>query len=444
MRNAIATLLILTWSALTFAGESRVSTMGNHVGILLDDNANVYLFPQTINDFKFVQFEGINTGSPDYILIVGDKGNRWGFYGGWDERKDFINIIKSLNEDAAVQLGLRFSTTNIEEKYDNNEDSPGNYSEEITNKYKDISITGMYGFNSGDAEIALGAGYGQGPGLISTLLDYPWNYDGPHGSVTFETTSGNTTTTYEGEAKSSGFGIGAIYRRPLAFLLFENMFASFNYSTGKETSQFTRADTVDLEDMEISGSFLGASVTFFNHKKIAVESKYIKNTLLVYGMGADLESYSFKGEARLPDNEGGLTNSAEISDSEFIIGGPRFHLGVEGDMGFLKLRFGLMRTIRFYSKYEYSEDWPSNYYYYYYYGLIDEGENSDTYEYSESGIGQGGYYIFSSGLGVELGNVQIDLVLNNDFWVSGPQMIFGSSSGTLGVFADVTYTFGQK
>ncbi|NQT25941.1 hypothetical protein HQ585_11335 [candidate division KSB1 bacterium] len=437
MRNLIAILLILTCSALTFAGESRVSTMGFHVGILPDDNANVYLFPQTINNFKFVQFEGVNTGSPDYMLIVGDKGDRWGLYGGWDERNDFINIIKSLNEDAAVQLGVRLTTTSIEAKYDNNEDSPGNASESLTNKYKDISITGVYGFNKGDAEIAIGAGYIQGPGLIDALVGYPWNYDGPHGSVTYESTSGTTTQTDEGEAKASSFGVGAVYRRPFNFLLFENMFASFNYSKGSETSQFTMDGDVDVEDIELSGSNLSATVTFFNHKNIPIESKYIKNTLLVYGLGADLESYSFSGDVKLPDANGDLKNSAEASESDFMIGGPRFHLGVEGDMGFLNLRFGLMRMIRFYSKEEYSQDYPA---YPWYYG----DNNGDTYEYSESGIGQGGYYIFSSGIGVELGNVQIDLILNDDFWVSGPQMIFGSSWGTLGVFADVTYTFGDK
>jgi hypothetical protein len=48
-----------------------------------------------------------------------------------------------------------------------------------------------------------------------------------------------------------------------------------------------------------------------------------------------------------------------------------------------------------------------------------------------------GSYEFASGLGLELGRFTVNLMLNNTFWCTGPQMIFNDSWGTLGASADV-------
>ena len=67
--------------------------------------------------------------------------------------------------------------------------------------------------------------------------------------------------------------------------------------------------------------------------------------------------------------------------------------------------------------------------------------NIDDREASLSYIGRSGSYRIVSGLGYNYKNLQVNVVLNNKLWESGPQMFFDSNLGKIFTTLDLVYSF---
>jgi len=423
MKRLFILALIVFCVGSLFATQNRVATMGGEVAMLPDDDSNIDLFPQRVNDWSIVRFEDVQGGSPDYLLITGKKGSKWGFYGGQEPRYSivrnmkqeagvslnlqdyFFNIYKSMSSTSALKLGLRFGTVSEIEKMNNN-DSPEIKSEE-TNKYSNIGIDAVYGFDSGKQEMALCVAFMSGPGAINSLIAGKL-----YGNYEY-----SNTITNEGTGKESGYGFGAALRKPSGFFIFDNTYGNVMLVMGKQTGEYT-ANNVKQEDWENSITIFDANLLFFNKTMIAGKSEKGPKAMLVYGMGCGFRYSSSSGKNNMSGAE------KEDTDSELALGGPRLRIGIEAEVKTVKLRFGIQRNINLWSKDKTVDETVS-------------GKNNDTDENSVGGIGIGGNYVFASGLGVDLGKLTINIMLNNTFWCTGPQMIFNGTWGTLGVSADV-------
>ena len=109
MKKLVVVILVLIVAFSTaLATDKRVQALGDNAYMLPGDDASIRLFPQRINDMNLIYFQDIHLANPDYLLVVGDPGNTWGFYGGSTEKDDYFNVIRSMGSRAAVKLGVRF------------------------------------------------------------------------------------------------------------------------------------------------------------------------------------------------------------------------------------------------------------------------------------------------------------------------------------------------
>ncbi len=414
MKIIIKLLIVTCMLSIAFSTSNRVASMGGDVAMLPDDDNNIYIFPQQINQWSLVRFEGIHGGSPDYLLITGEPGNKWAFYGGLSQKDDFFNIYKSMGENAALKAGFRFGTYSETELMDNNEANPNDDSSEESNKYTSFAVDAEYGFNKGDQEIAARFALSFGPGSISYLVSQ--GYPGPFGTVESSITQAGATASEDGSASSSSFGLSASLRRPMNLLIFENLYFYVGLSRTASASDYTDDQNISLEDNLNSNFNFSASSLLFNNTVLT------DNTLLAYGIELRFGLSNYTDEDKIAKE----TDTGSL----FIIGGPRFRVGLETGFKYGKLRFGIHRDINFFSR---DKD-------------IDEsnlGASVDEDEYVVSGIGTNGSYSFVSGLGFSYGNLNLDLTLNNTIWVAGPQMLFDTQVGYLGIAADVSYYFNK-
>ena len=107
---------------------------------------------------------------------------------------------------------------------------------------------------------------------------------------------------------------------------------------------------------------------------------------------------------------------------------PIMNIGLEAKLKYITLRFGMERQITTLGFTSSKNVYVSN-------SVDDE----DTY--STFSLGGNGVYSYNAGMGFNYGTLQLDILINNTFWITGPQMIFNDLYGTLGVCADLVYTF---
>lgn len=410
MNKIILFLMILVCINILSAQESRVMVLGGTAVILPDDNSNIDLFPQKINSFKLCRFEGLQTSSPDYLLVVGERSNKWAFYGGNEYKNDFFNVIKNLTPNSAIKIGFRLGTLN-EEKDEKSEKSTSSPSEvKSSNKYTNYGFDIVYGKDSGKNEYAIGAGISSGPGYINSLQNTDWGM-GPHGDFQYKSLQDSTIIDQQaGSASLLNFSIGGHIRRPQNVFIFNNLFARAYFYKSSKLNNFTSNKT-SIEDERVDFSNFGTNILLFNNKKLP------NNFLLVYGLGFGLNYSSEKLENEISDQK--------IEENHLIIGGPRLRIGLELKINFLQLRFGFIRSIDFYSSGS----------------TFQEIATDDEIEIKSSGIGQHGTYSFLSGLGIEYKNFNINLLINNKFWITGPQMLFNDNAGDFALASDIVYNF---
>ncbi|MFV2057249.1 MAG: hypothetical protein ACC707_12325 [Thiohalomonadales bacterium] len=379
----IIVLCLICFSPTLWATEARVNTLGGEIAMLPKDDANIDLFPQAINEWELVRISNIGdsgapASDPGYAVLLGESGDKWGIYGGSTEVNDFVNVYRSLGKNKAIKLGVTLSTDKTKDPT-------------VETEYSNIGFNFVFGMDKGDTEYAYTLAYNKDPILSPGCTSIP-NVDGTCG-------------------KSTPIGGGASISKK-----YNNFSARFDMRTPKKLAIF---DTLYANAVLVNGSqkydgvaggasqkttIIGGEVLVFK------QIKFGEKDLLVYGLGFALNYVKTSGDV-------GVTS---IDNKQLALGGPRIRVGLEKDIKYGVFRFGIYRTIDFY----YSNKNESG------------GNTSDT-----SGFGQRGNYAITTGWGFNYKKLQIDVILTDNFWSSGPQLIFDGSQGPLSARTDIRYSF---
>lgn len=406
----IAGFLTLLAVSSLFATDKRVQALGNNPYMLLGDDAAIQLFPQRINDMNLIYFEDIHLGSPNYLLVVGDSARSWGFYGGSSQKNDYFNVIRSLGGRAALRLGVRFGITSQTDVADDKETTPVTSEEKLsqTNLMLDVE----YGMDTKSMEIATVVTFGLTPDNINSLVGFPT----PHGSFSGDYESGGSSTSAEGKASRLSFGLQVKARANRGLFFFDHSYAGFSLAYQGQASEFTSTNT-KMEDESSNLFAISSTYRLFNNQNLADDKIF-----LVYGLGGLISFSRTSMENKISGSESTDTNL------DFGIVSPIFNVGLEAKLKYTTLRFGMERqitTLGFTS--------AKNVYVA---GAVDDEDSYSTFT-----LGGNGSYVYNAGMGFNYGNLQLDILLNNTFWITGPQMIFNDFYGTLGICADMVYTF---
>ncbi|MCF7808909.1 MAG: hypothetical protein K9N38_10370 [Candidatus Marinimicrobia bacterium] len=406
----LVTLVFLFAFSVAMATDKRVNALGNNAYMLPGDDASIGLFPQRINDMNLVYFRDIHLASPDYLLVVGAPGNTWGFYGGTTESNDYFNVIRSLGTNSAVRLGVRFGI-NSQTDLDDNKESPA-ITDETKYKQTNIMVDVEYGMDRPDMELSTSVTFGRTPDIISA--------SGTLGSFESELDNAGTKSTAEGSAARTSLGVLAKARSQKGMFIFDNSYAIFSLTFQGESDKYDMSSagtTTNVTDEK--GSIFSMSSTYglFNNQDLADGKVF-----LVYGMGGTL---SFSRQA-----DEGLITGSEYKDTYMSFGmvAPIVNLGLEAQLKYAALRFGMQRTLTMLGYSSTTNTYVS--------GTTDDEDTSSLFT-----LGGNGSYTYNAGMGFNYGPLTVDILINNSFWITGPQMIFDGTFGALGICADLVYTF---
>ncbi len=405
-------LVLLLIAGTSHATDKRVRSLGNNPYMLLGDDASIQLFPQRINDMNLVYFENIHLANPDYLLVIGDPGKTWGFYGGTTQRDDYFNVIRSLGKTAAVRMGLRLGIESQTEILDDKEAIPITSEEKLSQT--NIMLDFEYGMDVGDIEFSTYLTFGKTPGNIGTLLGF---VPAPHGSFTGDYESGGNSTSTDGQAARTSFALQAKARTNNGLFIFDNSYAVFGLSYQGGASEFTDATNTKIEDDSDSYFFISSEYHMFNNQNLADNKVF-----LVYGLGGTM----YYSQSTVENH---LTPGQSVDKfSNFVIVAPTVNLGLETKLKYTTLRFGMRRALQTLGIFSTS-------------ATYDAGTNENEDTTSDFVFGGNGSYAYTAGMGFNYGNLQLDILVNNNFWIMGPQMVFDARNGTIGVSADLLYTF---
>lgn len=404
----IVTLVLMFAFSATLATDKRVQALGGNAYMLPGDDQGIGLFPQRINDMNLIYFQDIHLGSPNYLLVVGQPGKTWGFYGGSTQKDDYFNIYRSLGQNAAVRMGFRFGITS-EKQVDDDMESPATTSEEKLGQTS-ILMDLEYGLDLRDMEVSTIVTFGRTPGYIPSIAE--------SGSYTGEFDAAGTKSDAEAKGSRTSLLLQTKARAPRGFFLFDNSYAVFTmqYQGASTLSESTTgATTTTLEDDGSSSFLMSSTYRMFNNMNLADDKIF-----LVYGLGG---GWYFTRDV----DEDNLSKEKD-TDMTFGISGPIVNMGIEAKLKYTTLRFGMERQITTFG-------YTSN---------TDEtafGTNNDEDVYSKLTLAANGIYSYNAGMGFNYGDLQIDILVNNNFWIMGPQMMFDARNGTIGICADLIYTF---
>ncbi len=411
MKHYFYVFVMLLMVSSVYAGDARVRSMGGETGLLPEDDSNIGLFPQRVNDWNILRIQDIAGSYYDFLLTTGPKGEKWAFYGSVREEDYLVNVIKSLGPTSAIDVGLQVMSSNAEFTSD------GNDSELTANNFT-LGLDLTYGTDMGDKEIAVTGYLVRGPYAEETIpgnpvVDSPFDY----GKLDAKT---DDQETLSAKASDMSIGIGAAYRAPMDFCIFDQMYGDvwlYSWSGAKERTEM-ETSTVDETESEFHAD---AEVWMFKNQEIMPDGDLVRGARLMYGAGGFIDFSSGKYE----DKQSSVKNEDTIGG--ITLGGPSLRIGLEADIKFAQVRFGVQKDIILFKTESATDSF---------------GENED--KVSESGIGKNGNLYINSGLGFTFSNLKIDLVLNKTFWESGPQMLFNDTDGNLSVMTDIIYTFPMK
>ena len=380
----IVSLCLICFAPALWATEARVVSLGGETAMLPKDDTNIDLFPQAINEWELLRIANIDKSETpnvsDYAVLVGKPGDKWGLYGGSTEVNDFINVYRSLSDGKALKVGFTLSTDKTEVA-------------DTTTEYTDIGVNFKLGMDKGDTELAYTFVYSKDP-LTAPCTTAP-NILNTCGRYT-PTPAGGAGSTKNYNAFLARFDI----RKPKDVAIFDTFYA--NAYLGRSSFKNNQAGSLVTED----ATTLGGEVLFFNQKNFGAKD------FLVYGIGFAL------GYTKASDEP---TGGASSDNKQLVLGGPRIRLGLEKDIKYGVLRFGVRRDIDFY--------------------YSDKTSTSGAANDNTSGVGKNGSYTITTGWGFTYRKLQIDIVLNDIFWSSGPQLVFDGSLGSIGTRADIVYNF---
>jgi len=403
----VVLVLMLALSS-AFATDKRVQALGDNAYMLPGDDASIKLFPQRINDMNLISFQDIHLGSPDYLLLVGNPGNTWGFYGGSTQKDDYFNIYRSLGSKAAVRMGVRFGIE-TEKQVDDDMESPATTSEEKLSQTS-ILLDLEYGMDLQDMELSTSVTFGRTPSLIGTI--------GEIGTYTGEFDNTGSKSDAEGKGAQTTFALQTKARANKGMLMFDNSYAVFGitYQGGSTLYETTSGSTTTTNEDDSDSYFLMYSTyRLFNNMNLADDKIF-----LVYGLGGVLNFTRTSDEDKI--------NKATDTHMNMTIAAPIVNMGLEAKLKYMTLRFGMERMLTALS----------------YSSTTDEsafGLKNDEDVNSKFTLGGNGIYNYKAGMGFNYGDLQLDILVNNNFWLMGPQMIFDARNGTIGICADLVYTF---
>lgn len=395
MKKLITITILVLCTTFMFANQSvRVQTLGGNTVMIQDDVSNVAIFPQTAANFNLFMVNGVGTGWNNYLVSHG----AWTLAGGDDYRGNFFQAIHQLDPDRAYSVAVNF-----------NSDSEELDDWKVSSTW--FGITTVYGWNSGDAEYAFYGGFMYGPGYIDPLegwMTHPVDGNSYYSNGYY---SNWEDGTYDGSGSTLDFWAGFRMRRPadrdIFGIPFSHEYADASFGYWSEAGEYGM-DGSNSYDLESSGFWFDAEVQIFNEKSVAGSAK------LFYGTGTNLY---YRGQT---DTEN--INDTEITGSEFILTVPQCWIGLETNHKYGQFRFGASRGIDL---------------------IYILGGDDGNDEYSQFNIGDNGWFQFNTGFGAHYGNLFIDISLNQQFYITGPQMIFTDDFGTLGGTADVYYVLGN-
>lgn len=414
MKNSLfltAALLALCQSA--SATPNRVHALGSSAVMVPDDDTNIDLFPQTMNRFNFLRLSRIDSSLPDYAILMGESGDKWGLYGGNSELEDFLNVYHSMNDRTAIKLGIRTGHEQVRVSTNNNESIAT--TTEKKNTYNDLGVNAVLGTNMGEREIAANIFFASGPASIDALMNKGNDELFGRDFGTYEETKivGTTLTKSMGDAKTRAVGGSLSIRQPFAVAMFRNAFVSGGFGYQSKRS-FLAVDNKPSEDYSDSSIQMHGSILLFGEKPVA------ENSRLFYGLGCAGSLQRFRGESK--------TTSEAATQWTLNVTAPLIRLGVESDIFYGKLRFGISRQLNLIN-YMRTRSTPNT-------GLVNDSEEGNVLA-----IASNGSYTFGAGYGIAFKNLKIDLTLDNDIWVRGPQKIFDTQAGPIAASADVIYMF---
>jgi hypothetical protein len=409
MKKSALVLLLLFAAMNLVAGDARVATLGGHTGLVPDDDSNIGLFPQRVNDWNILRIQDIGGDYNDYLLTIGEKGDKWAFYGSVSDEDYLFNVIKGLSPTSAIDVGVQLMTMNA--KFTENVNKS-----ELKASNMTLGVDLALGLDAGKSEVAIGAYFARGPYAHYLLLENPFIGEIDYGKIEL-TLDGQTQ--FEANASATAFGGGIAIRSPFNFSIFDQLYHGLYFvsMTGIEDQTIQQTKVLDYKDSQFGGAY---QLFFFKNKAIAPEGLF-NGGMLMYALGFNVGYGTIGNENQLSS----VTDKQTYND--MWIGGPSLRIGLETAFKYAKVRFGIQRDITIFE----SEKAKSE---------VGDAEQ----EVSASAIGNGGSLYINSGLGFEIKNLKIDIMLNNNIWSNGPQMILNDTYGDISFQTDVTYTFPIK
>ncbi len=391
MRKLISLFLMVSLVFnFVMASNARMISLGGEPAMLIDDDVSIGLFPQRVNDFNIARIEGLAADQPGYLVIFGDKGDKWGAWGSSPRSQDLFNIYRSWNASSALEISFDVyrEAEKIESENSNRERTAGGINTDIT-----------YGWDTENSEKAVSLGFSYGPGAILEGDQY--------GDIDYKDISPLDTNLVSGESYKIGANANYLNRTDCRFPFFEKRYDNVSIRLIDSAVEMSR-DGEKTDDEGIFDIYINARTFLFNRRKINDYSK------LYYGIGAGAGYYHMK-----------IKSLEEIDEAhnDAYIGILNFVTGLEMNFNNLDLRIGINRNKTLYSSQKMS------------------AINIDDREASLSYIGRSGSYRIVSGLGYNYKNLQVNVVLNNKIWESGPQIFFDSNLGKIFTTLDLVYTF---
>ena len=95
MKNVKTIIMFIVISTFVFSSNTRVATLGGNAAFWPEDDANIWVFPHTANNWNIA-----NTDGSDFFVMWGDN-MKFGFMGGLDA--DMLNMTWGMNN-----MGLNF------------------------------------------------------------------------------------------------------------------------------------------------------------------------------------------------------------------------------------------------------------------------------------------------------------------------------------------------
>jgi hypothetical protein len=213
----ITTIALIGMFTVLSASDQRIASLGGNAGFWPGDDANIYAFPATLNNFNIAQVSGVGAGSTDHAASVlwGD-GTKWGFSIDQESGKgDMMNLAWG-NGSMGLIVGLSSTAS----------DDGGSPATTTSSMGLDIS----FGMNQSFGE--LGVGFSTG------------SYD-----------NGG-----DGDQPSS-MGLWANVRRDQALWLFDKMLIEFEYGSSNSSDGMNASADAQTN--------MGLSVSSFTHLNIA-------------------------------------------------------------------------------------------------------------------------------------------------------------------------------